>query len=284
MQSMKRNWKGEWRNTMRKQMAKKFFGFLWLMRIPIVCVSILLAMISLNFCCRYNFSYIVPLACIIMAGYIQNDILDYRIDKISASNRPLPSGNVSVKAAKRLYWILVVLGMVYGVILQQVFYLIYLCAILGAFYIYTKYCKSNWLLKNLFTAFTSTTVIFIPIIFDERLNIKVICLGNVAFFFTLGREILMDIRDREGDRVIINVKRPPVAFGHTLSVLFLFISFIVKEIYFFEADIMRYIVYILIVLVIYFLFIKKKSKYWVASESIKVVFLYDLAKIYMGSG
>lgn len=109
-------------------------------------------------------------------------------------------------------------------------------------------------------------------------------LGKRSFFFTLGREILMDIRDREGDRVIINVKRPPVAFGHTLSVLFLFISFIVKEIYFFEADIMRYIVYILIVLVIYFLFIKKKSKYWVASESIKVVFLYDLAKIYMGSG
>lgn len=60
-----------------KKFVKKSFGILWLMRIPIVSVSILLALISLEFTNTYNFCYVISLACVFVAGYIQNDILDF---------------------------------------------------------------------------------------------------------------------------------------------------------------------------------------------------------------
>lgn len=261
------------------KLIKKFFGYLWIVRIPIVSVSVLLVMISLKFCDTYNYYFIISLVCIIMAGYIQNDILDYEIDKISASSRPLPSGIISVNEAKMLYKLLVVLGIVVGLLLSNVFCLGYVCLVLVAFYVYTKYCKASWILKNMFTAIISTTVVFTPVLYGNEVNMKMIYLGGMAFFFTLGREILMDIRDREGDQIIINVKRPPSLFGHAIAILFVFISFIIKEIFFFESDIIRYMLYVLIVC---FFLTMKKSIYWIISESIKVIFIFDLIKIYMG--
>lgn len=263
------------------KLIKKTFGFLWLTRIPIVAVSILLALISLKLCDTYNLYFIISLVCAIMAGYIQNDILDYEIDKISASSRPLPSGTISIHEAGALYKLLVILGLVSGVLSLNMLCLLYVCVVLAIFYIYTKYCKASWILKNLFTAITSTTVVFAPALCGGKFNIKVIYLGSLAFFFTLGREILMDIRDREGDQIIINVKRPPSLFGHTIAFLFIFISFMIKEIRFFETDIIRYILYVLFTLIIYTLFTGKKSIYWIMSESIKVIFIYDLVRIYI---
>lgn len=262
---------------------KKIFGFLWLMRIPIVAVSILLVMISLNFCDTYNFYFIISLVFIIMAGYIQNDILDYEIDAISASSRPLPSGTISIHEAKILYKLLVILGIVGGLLSLNIFCLIYACVVLVIFCVYTKYCKASWILKNLFTAITSTTVVFAPVLCGGKLNIKIVYLGSVAFFFTLGREILMDIRDRDGDQIIVNVKRPSSLFGHTMAFLFIFISFIIKETFFFKTDIERYMLYMLMILIVYILFRKKKSIYWIMSESIKIIFIYDLIKIYIES-
>lgn len=263
-----------------KKSIKKILGFLWLVRIPIVTVSVLLVMISLNLSDTYNFYFIISLVCIIMAGYIQNDILDYEIDTISAPSRPLPSGTISIYEAKILYTILVVLGIIVGVLSLNIFCLGYVCVVLVAFYVYTKYCKASWLLKNMFTAIFSTTVIFAPILCGGKINTQIIHLGSMAFFFTLGREIVMDIRDKEGDRIIINVKRPPNLFGHAIAFLFIFISFIIKEIFFFEPDIIRYMLYVLIVC---FFLTMKKPIYWILSESIKVIFIVDLLKIYMES-
>ncbi|MCI8956313.1 UbiA family prenyltransferase [Acetatifactor muris] len=263
------------------KLIKKFFGLLWLTRVPIVAVSLLLAMISLKFCNTYNFYFMISLACIIMAGYIQNDILDYEIDTISASSRPLPSGTISIHQAKILYKLLVILGLVGGLASRSILCLVYVCVVLAAFYVYTKYCKASWVLKNLFTAIISTTVVFAPVLCGGKINIKVVYLGTVAFFFTLGREILMDIRDREGDQIILNVKRPPSLLGHIIAFLFIFISFMIKELFFFETDIIRYMLYALIAFILSILFMEKKSVYWIMSESIKVIFIYDLIRIYI---
>lgn len=116
-----------------------------------------------------------------------------------------------------MYKLFVVIGGICGAFSKNIFYVIHLGAMLGMFYIYTKYCKSNWILKNLFTAFASTTVVFIPILCGGEVNMKIIGLSGVAFSFTLGREVFMDIRDRKGDQIIINVKRPPIAFGYAMS-------------------------------------------------------------------
>ncbi len=268
---------------MLTKLDRKIFALLWLLRLPIVSVSILLAMISLNYAGVYELHIVIPLALVIIAGYIQNDIFDIQIDVISAPQRPLPSGMFSVCEAKILYKIMIALGFLYAITLQNILYFIYLSAILIVFYIYSKHCKANWILKNLFTALCSVTVVLIPLFYEGKINMQIVELGVMAFLFTFGREIFMDIRDRDGDKVIPNIKRPSVNFGLFISFILLLAAFLMKEIFFLEISFIRYLIYVFIILMMLLCFANKKSVYWIVSESIKIIFIYDLITIYLHS-
>lgn len=268
---------------MQIYLKSKVFSYIWLTRLPIVSVSILVTLISFNYTCLHRYFIIVPLTCIIIAGYIQNDLFDVKIDCISAPSRPLPSGRVSIYEAKILYVVFVTIGLLCGMLLQNIKYVLYLCAVLTSFFLYTKYFKVNWILKNMFTALSSTTVVFVPLLFGEKLTNQVLLLGGMAFFFTLGREIYMDIRDYDGDKIIPNIKRPSRRTGLISSIFFLLVFVLIKEIYFFKPSIIRYFTYIAIAIVILMLFLNKKTKYWIGSEYMKATFIYDLLLIYINS-
>lgn len=263
-------------NTMLKKILRKVFGIIWLIRIPIVSVSILLSTTALHYSGIYVYSGLLPLTCIIIAGYIQNDIFDLRIDMIAAPSRPIPSGMVSLQEAKILYSLFVGLGLISGITLNNILFLVYLIVVLVFFFVYTKYCKSNWLLKNLFTAITSTSVIFIPLFYGGRITRDSILLGFTAFFFTLGREIFMDIRDQKGDQIIPRVKRIHNTPAFILSFVFLLISRIVAE-YLLHTSLYRYLSYVIIFFVFFNLFKGKKSNYWIGSEMMKIIFIIDLS-------
>ena len=259
---------------------KKIFNLMWLMRLPIVSVSLLLALIALKLSGTSNSCAIIALACIISAGYIQNDLFDIEIDFISAPQRPLPSGVFSVYEAKLAYTILVIFGLLLGWRVNGLLYFIYLCFVLYVFYIYSTYCKAYWLIKNLFTAITSTTVIMVPYFCGGETNSQIISLGKMAFSFTLGREIFMDIRDLKGDLRIPNVRRPTRNFALVFSVFFLLFAFFIKEKFFLKTNFFRYFMYCLILLLIYKIFKNIRSKYWIGSESMKIIYIIDLISIY----
>lgn len=137
---------------------------------------------------------------------IQNDILDLESDKINRPERPLVTGEVSVKAA-RITWItLFVLMILCGI---NSFPLVLFFPLLGLLLIaYNKWLKHIPLLKNMTVAFLCTTPLLLALLHflkysripnPEEYIWAVIPAIPFAFLLTTAREIYKDLEDETGD-------------------------------------------------------------------------------------
>jgi len=103
-----------------------------------------------------------------------NDYFDYEIDKISHPNRPLPLG--LFKPISGMY----ILG-------------------ISLIFFYESSLKNRGLVGNIFVAFTvSLSFIYGGAIVGDLF--KPIFFTLITFFIFFGREIIMDVRDFEGDK------------------------------------------------------------------------------------
>jgi len=126
-----------------------------------------------------------------------NDYLDVEIDKINQPQRPLPSGAVSLRAARNFSFILAVLSIVLAAFINWQGFLIALASNI-LLYVYSWKMKSTVLVGNAIVAFMSA----MSAVFGG------VAAGNVAPTFWLaviivsgimGREILKTMADYEGD-------------------------------------------------------------------------------------
>lgn len=160
---------------------------------------------------------------------IQNDILDLESDKMNRPERPLVTGKVSVKAARRAWIIMFVLMLLCGggdsliqtfsnnnqlflgeswAATRYLFFPLWFFLLLGLLLIaYNRWLKHIPLLKNMTVAFLCTT----PLLFaaqhffqfntdckDEFLW-AIIPAIPFAFLLTTAREIYKDLEDETGD-------------------------------------------------------------------------------------
>jgi len=127
-----------------------------------------------------------------------NDYFDYEIDKIIHSNRPLPKGILKPKTALYMGIILFSIGLFISFFINMI---VFLFSIIGITLIvlYELVSKKTGFLGNFVVAFTSS----ISFMYGGA------AVGNlltpafyavIAFFIFLGREILLDVRDYEGDK------------------------------------------------------------------------------------
>ena len=159
---------------------------------------------------------------------IQNDILDLKSDKMNRPERPLVTGKVSVKAARRAWIIMFVLMLLCGGgdSLIQAFsdnglffwkrstaicYLsfpLWFFLILGLLLIaYNRWLKHIPLLKNMTVAFLCTTPLLFAVqhFFQFNTDCKdeflwaIIPAIPFAFLLTTAREIYKDLEDETGD-------------------------------------------------------------------------------------
>ena len=169
---------------------------------------------------------------------IQNDILDLESDKMNRPERPLVTGKVSVKAARRAWITMFVLMLLCGLgatILQNYGFLELLCAardlnIIDSFlpplewvnYVggtsqlwfflllallliaYNKWLKHIPLLKNMTVAFLCTTPLLFAMLyvcFDSIVFSQWAIIPAIpfAFLLTTAREIYKDLEDETGD-------------------------------------------------------------------------------------
>ncbi|MCF0216166.1 MAG: UbiA family prenyltransferase [Fibrobacteraceae bacterium] len=162
-------------------------------------------------------SLIIP--CILFSfsiafGNIHNDILDYNTDKINRPHRPLPSGRISIKAAKTWSFILAIANLLLIPILFFIFkwnarallftetFFLFLNVLL---FFYNYRLKHIPLLKNMMVAFFCTTPLLL-LLLQQIFTIgfcsplaRLIPAIAFAFFFTLAREIYKDLEDETGD-------------------------------------------------------------------------------------
>lgn len=162
-------------------------------------------------------------------GNAINDYFDFEIDKINMPKRPLPSGRISRKGAFYLFWIVSVVGLALSYVVGVAFLSIALFNfIVSSFYAWKL---KGTLIKGIFVAYLgSSAFIAAPFISgfpSSLLNSALLLLILISFFGTLSRQLLMDIRDMEGDKKA-GAKTLPLMFGskaaRAVASLFLLIA------------------------------------------------------------
>ncbi|MHA1450101.1 MAG: geranylgeranylglycerol-phosphate geranylgeranyltransferase [Candidatus Hodarchaeales archaeon] len=152
---------------------------------------------------------IAGVACslITAGGYVINDYYDYEIDLINMPHRSLPSGAISLKEAKYLAFILFITGFLTSFFIRQVEPfpfdpLAVFFAFIGVIcvYAYSSDLKRMGIVGNI----TVSSMTAIPFLYGGAVvqNYGMMWVPFIfAFSISMGREIIKDIEDVEGDEV-----------------------------------------------------------------------------------
>ncbi len=225
------------------------------------------------------------------AGFanVVNDIKDIEIDKINRTNRPLPSGIISVKAAIVEAVILGLIAMAISYQLSKSTFIIGIIAITCMLF-YNLYLKRTPISGNIIVAFTaSLAFVYGGSIYGEFR--KVFPAAVMAFILHLGREIVKDIEDYDGDKAL-GAKTLPIIRGKHYAkrivlwilVLFVVVTVLVHFAGFYNQTYLWAILGldILIVYIIYCIESIKRFNASLISQLLKIAMPLGIIAIYLG--
>jgi geranylgeranylglycerol-phosphate geranylgeranyltransferase len=136
--------------------------------------------------------------CISAGCHPFNDYFDYEIDKISHPKRPLPSGLFKPISGIYIGLIFFIISLVLSSLINIYCFSINLIGI-GLIFLYEISLKNKGLGGNIVVAFTvALSFIYGGAVVGDIL--KPIFFALITFFIFFGREIIMDVRDFEGDK------------------------------------------------------------------------------------
>lgn len=176
---------------------------------------------------------------IAIAGYVINDINDIKADEMNKPNRVFVGNKLPVKTANNLFLIFNSLGLLIGFYLtiyihKNSFFIIYIIISL-LLYRYAIDLKKRYITSNIVVSFIIFLSILIVPIFDivpatNSFNKEsqivifklVFTISLFAFFLTLIREILKDLEDILGDK-IIHARTIPIINGEAKTKIILII-------------------------------------------------------------
>lgn len=139
-----------------------------------------------------------------------NDYYDLEIDRINKPKRPLPSGLVSPKQAHIFSILLFMIGIGFSLLIHHLGFLIALSSS-TLLYLYSYRLKRTVLWGNLIVAFISGLAFVYGGLAVGRTH-EAIIVGIFAFFYHLGREIIKDVEDVEGDKTQ-GIKTLPIVYS-----------------------------------------------------------------------
>jgi len=274
---------------------KKSYGIILLLR-P---VNILITFISV-FIGAWVGGNIYPLeklfyACLSGAlicggGNVLNDYFDAESDMINKPNRPIPSGIISKLNALLLWIIISVIGFTLSFFISLNGVFIAATAVVLLFF-YNSFIKNTVLIGNIIISFLTALAFiyggeavgnikggFIPAVF--------------AFLFHLGREVIKDAEDIEGDSAV-KLCTFPIKYGIKKSIyfavtVFIFLSLFTLYPYLFLGYSLTYLLIVIFVVdltisyVVYSLF-KNQDRYSLrkVNNILKVDMLIGLLALYL---
>lgn len=184
----------------------------------------------------FDFILFVLVTVIITAsGYVINDIFDVATDSVNKADLRIVGKSISINEAKQFYTLLVVTGFLLSVFVgyktDNLRYLpIYPIAVISLFY-YSSNLKKSFLLGNLLVSLFSAGVLGILILVEwknlmllkhiDYQNYKLITLifgmqMLFSFMVSFVREIVKDLEDIEGDKLIF-ANTLPLKYGKEIS-------------------------------------------------------------------
>lgn len=206
----------------------KLFVFIKLLRFPSVLMMsafILLPILSATHDIAFSSLHTLPFILMLSGEIALNDCFDVEKDKINKPQRPLVGSSINIYHATVASVCVIMLGLlsgglVYGFLAHRFLYLLAVTAILS-FYNY-----KHPLIPLLKTGLTATaTVVSLSFVYTYiSIGVSQYFFLIAAFFFILGREVLMDIRDIRGDSSN-NYKTVAVVLGNQKASIFALICF-----------------------------------------------------------
>jgi geranylgeranylglycerol-phosphate geranylgeranyltransferase len=140
------------------------------------------------------------------SSMVINDYYDVEIDKINRPERPIPRGSISLKQAKILWVITILIGIILSIIHSLLFKIGYLITIIVVFMAFIGWLYAAWGKKSGFLGNIIVGISFsIGLIYGAMLNNSIIPLYIYFFFLTsffllLSREVIKGCEDVEGDK------------------------------------------------------------------------------------
>ncbi len=266
---------------------KKIIGFIKLVRpvnLVIIVISFLIGFLFMGNCT----SLILPLLYVLIAamGYIINDIKDYNIDMVNKPERPLPSNVITKKEAKIFFFVILVVFVFLNFKFKPVL-LIFNDTVLILVVLYSIYFKRKGFIGNLLVAFFTVTP-FISIIISLGFNSIIFPLIFFAFFINLLREIVKDLDDFKGDK-LIKSKSLPLKYGYkfTYNTLIILTCLFFASTLYFENNFGKNIYYLIFVIIIVnglnclSLFFTKKKEYNISSILYKISILFGIGGLWL---
>ncbi len=252
-----------------------------------------------------------------ISGYIINDYFDLKIDRINRPHRVVVSEVFSRRTVLLWHVVFTLIGVFIGLYLAYVLrkesYALMFMSIPLLLWFYSTTLKKQMLIGNLVIAFLTSMVAYLvvsvefaslsrlhgeQILSTEACSIAWFWTTGFAFFAfvtTLGREIIKDMEDTEGDKVV-KCATLPIEMGIPLTkwVVVLINIFIIVVLWFFffwvpqlrESRLVLFYFLILItlpylLLSIFILRAETKNSFNLASKMSKVIMLFGILFVFV---
>lgn len=143
-----------------------------------------------------------------------NDYFDWEIDKVIHPERPISSGSVLPKEGLQFATVSFLIALVISFVINMLCFRIIVLSV-GFIVLYEKFLKNQAFVGNIVVAFLSGMAFtFGGAAVGQPYNAVIISV--MAFLLMLGREILMDVRDIEGD--ILRRATLPMKIGEKYAI------------------------------------------------------------------
>lgn len=150
---------------------------------------------------EYALEVVLSMAIVVVftaGGNSMNDYYDREVDRVAHPERPLPRGTVSPRAAAWFSVVMFVSSVAMSVFVSPVSIAIVLTSV-GVMVAYEVLLKSEGLAGNAAISWLTGALFLFGGAAVDKLSLAWI-LASLAFLATLGREIVKDIQDMEGDK------------------------------------------------------------------------------------
>jgi 4-hydroxybenzoate polyprenyltransferase len=171
------------------------------------------------------------------AGYVINDYLDVKIDQINKPGKVVVGTYISRRQAIYMHIIMNVLALICAVFIGLKIFAIELATALLLIKYSSTYKRTFFTGNFMVALFCGTSIFMVYLIFPLLSFTHVMAYSIFAFITTINREIIKDIEDIKGDR-LLNCKTVPIVLGlkKTKDLVFIISSALLTAsiIYFYE--------------------------------------------------
>ncbi|MSQ32148.1 MAG: hypothetical protein EXR59_02780 [Dehalococcoidia bacterium] len=150
-------------------------------------------------------------------SFAVNDLNDAVADKVNSPKRPIPSGRISKQAVVVIAILLGAGGLAVAATLGTKLFLFALLLVTASI-IYSYWLKGTVLLGNALIAIMIASILIYGAMVGGEVTSGVLMALGLTFFFIFSQEILVTIRDENGDRTA-GVKTIAVLFGGSRSLV-----------------------------------------------------------------